>query len=183
MSYTSEQSKGKGASVFNFLFTITLAVLFLIYFSIMAYTKDALWFYPVFDGRPAAMSMNCYGEPVSVEPDSDEFNTIINMVNEQISGDKRWDQLSLRDETLQDYQLSTNMMVLELFYNEPQRIHSQSPFFSGFTSLLIPLDGRYADQNIMFALRNGKPSGGSFHLTSFEPTKEFIENSNLCVKP
>jgi hypothetical protein len=169
--------------VLNFLVTSTLAILFLIYFSIMAYTKDALWFYPVFDSTPALIEIRCYGEQVTLDAKSEHLLAVSNMVNEQISGDKRWDELNLTDQTYQDYQTSDDMMILELFYNEPQRIHSRSPFFSGFTSLLIPLDGRFSNTNIMFALRNGKPSGSSFHLVTLEPVKSYIENNNLCAKP
>lgn len=183
MAYSSDQSTGRTASVLNFLLTTTLAILFLIYFSIMAYTKDALWFYPVFDVEPAQIAIRCYGEQVILEQDSEHLSVIAGMVNEQISGDKRWDELNLTDPTYQDYQTTTSMMILELNYSEPQRIHSRSPFFSGFTTLLIPLDGRYSDTNIMFAVRNGKPGGGSFHVQSFVPVKSYIEDHSLCVKP
>lgn len=167
----------------NFLITVTLAIVFMIYFSIMAYTKDALWFYPVYASVPVRVEILCYGEQMVLEPDSEHFTSIYSKVNEQISGDKRWNELNLTDPTYQDYQSTDQMMVLQLFYNEPQRIHSHSPFFSGFTSLLIPLDGRYSDQNIMFALRNGKPSGGSFLVSSFQPVRSYIETSKLCNAP
>lgn len=183
MTHLSEQSTGRTASVLNFLATITFAVLFLIYFSIMAYTKDALWFYPVFDATPSQILIRCYGEQITLSQDSEHLAAIAGMVNEQISGDKRWDELNLTDPTYQDYQTTTRMMVMELSYSEPQRIHSRSPFFSGFTTLLIPLDGRYSDTNIMFALRNGKPAGGSFHVQSFDAVRSYIESNGLCVKP
>lgn len=183
MSHTSERSLGRTASVVNFLITITLAILFMIYFSIMAYTKDALWFYPVYEATPVRVEILCYGERVVLGSDSEHFTSIYDMVNDQISGDKRWNELNLTDQTYQDYQLTDRMMILALFYNEPQRIHSQSPFFSGFTSLLIPLDGRYSDQNIMFALRNGKPAGGSFLVNSFQPVRSYIETNKLCNQP
>ncbi|MCC6298585.1 MAG: hypothetical protein IT314_04765 [Anaerolineales bacterium] len=149
----------------------------------MAYTKDALWFYPVFDAAPAQITIRCYGEQVILERDSEHLPILAGLVNEQISEDKRWDELNLTDPTYQDYQTTTSMMILEFSYSEPQRIHSRSPFFSGFTALLIPLDGRYSSTNIMFALRNGKPAGGSFHVRSFEATRSYIEDNNLCVKP
>ena len=183
MSYLSDQSSGKSASVLNFLITITLAILFLIYLSISAYTKDALWFYPAYNGIPSSALIRCYGEPVTLDGTSEYLSAIAKLVNEQVSGDKRWDELNLTDPTYQDYQTNTAMMVLELYYDEPQRIHSQSPFFSGFTSLLIPLDGRYSDTHIMFALRNGKPSGSSYHVVSFEPVQKYIESNGLCAKP
>lgn len=183
MSYLSNHSPGRTTSVLNFIVTIMLASLFLIYFSMMAYTKDVLWFYPEFDSMPTLIKINCYGSDITLQPGADHFASIYNMVNKQISGDKWWDELNLTDPTYREYQSTEKMMILELFYSEPQRIHSSSPFFSGFTSLLIPLDGRYSDQNIMFALKNGKPTGGSFHVVSFESVRTYIEYNNLCNKP
>jgi hypothetical protein len=118
-----------------------------------------------------------------VDSNSPHLSRIASLVNEQVSGDKRWDELNLTDQTYQDYTTGDTMMVLQLFYDEPQRIHSQSPFFSGFTTLLIPLDGRFSDTNIMFALVRGRPSGGSFHVTSFEAVRSYIVDNDICVKP
>lgn len=183
MNYSSNQAAGKTASVLNFLVTITLAILFFIYITMTVFTKDALWFNPTFEVVPAEISIRCYGEDVLVSRDSKNFSAITDLVNEQISGDKRWDELNLTDQTFQDYETSMTMMILQLHYNEPQRIHSQSPFFSGFTSLLIPLDGRFSDTHIMFAIVRGKPSGGSFHLASFEAVRSYIIDNAICVKP
>lgn len=183
MSYPTEKAAGRTASIISFLLTITLSILFLIYFTMMVYTKDALWFYPVFDAMPDRIGIRCYGEEVTLGRDSEHLGAIANLVNTQISGDKRWDELNLTDQTYQDYQTSDTMLVLELFYDEPQRIHSSSPFFSNFNSLLIPLDGRYSNTNIMFALVRGKPSGSSFHITSFEPVKAYITEHAICIKP
>ena len=182
MSYSSDQSMGRNASVLNFLGTIVFAILFFMYFSIAIYTKDMLWAYPVFEAKPVLAIIRCYGEAVTLQQDSNHLLVIANMVNEQISGDKRWDELNLTDQTHQDYQTSENMMILELFYDEPQRVHSYSPFFSGFDSTIIPLDGRFADTNIIFSLISGRPSGGSFHVETFEPLKSYIENNSLCTK-
>lgn len=182
MSYSSYQSVGRNASVLNFLVTIVLAILFFIYFSITAYTKDMVWFFPVFDAKPAAGIIRCYGEQVTLKENSEHLRAIADLVNEQISGNKRWDVLNLTDQTYQDYQASNKTMILELFYDEPQRIHSHSPFFSGFDSIIIPIDGRHSDTNILFSLIRGRPSGGSFHVETFEPLKSYIENNSLCTK-
>lgn len=183
MSYLSDQSTGKNASILNFLITIILTILFLVYFSVVAYTKDLLWFYPVFNAQPSRAVIWCYGREVILGQDSLHLAAIAKLVNEQISGDKRWDALNLTDQTYHYYQTDTSIMVLELFYNEPQRIHSRSPFFSGFTSLLIPLDARFSNDNIFFSLINGKPSGGSFHVETFKPVRSYIHDNDLCIKP
>jgi len=182
MDYSSNKAAGKTASVLNFLVTITLSILFFIYLTMTVYTKDALWFSPTFNAIPDQINIRCYGQDVSVGRDTPHFLAITKLVNEQISGDKRWDELNLTDQTHQDYVTSETMLVLEMKYGGPQRIHSQSPFFSGFTAILIPLDGRYADVNIMFALIRGRPSGGSFHVESFSAVKAYIVDNAICVK-
>ena len=180
MSY--QQSAGRSASVLNFLFTILLAIVAFIYLSLTVYTKDALWFYPVYDAQPAFGVVRCYGEEVLLAEGSEELASVTSLVNEQISGDKRWDELNLTDETFQYFQTSDLMLLLELHYGEPQRIHSYSPFFSNFNTLLIPLDGRHSEKIIMFSLVKGKPSGGSFHLKSFDQVLSYIESKDLCKR-
>lgn len=179
---SNQQSAGRSASILNFLVTIFLAIIAFIYLSLTAYTKDALWFYPMFDAQPALGLVRCYGEEVVLEDGSEHLTAITALVNEQISGDKRWDELNLTDETFQYFQTSDLMMLLELRYDEPQRIHSFSPFFSNFDTLLIPLDGRHSEKVILFNLVNGKPSGGSFHLETFEPLVSYIESNDLCKR-
>lgn len=182
MSGAYHQSAGRSASVLNFLFTTFLTIAALIYLSLTAYTKDALWFYPVYDAQPVFGVVRCYGEEVLLQEGSEHLAAMTTLVNEQVSGDKRWDELNLSDETFEYYQTSNLMMILELHYDEPQRIHSFSPFFSNFDTLLIPLDGRHAEKNILFSLVKGKPSGGSFHLTTFAPVLTYIEDNDLCKR-
>lgn len=181
MNETHRQSTGKTASVLNFILTIFLSIMMCIYLSLAAYTKDALWFYPVFEAQPAFGIVRCYGDEVVLQDGSEQLAAITVMVNEQISGDKRWDELNLTDETFNYYQTSGQMVILELHYDQPQRIHSFSPFFSNFDTLLIPLDGRHAEKNIIFSLVKGKPSGGSFHLETFAPVLSYIESKDLCT--
>jgi hypothetical protein len=182
LSAANHQSAGRTASVLNFLLTVFLAIVAFIYLSLTAYTKDALWFYPVFEARPAFGVLRCYGEEILIQEDSPHLSPITALVNEQISGDKRWDELNLTDETFQYFQSSDLMLLLELNYDEPQRIHSYSPFFSNFDTLLIPLDGRHSEKTILFSLVNGKPSGGSFHLVTYDPLKSYIEENDLCKR-
>jgi hypothetical protein len=178
----SQQSAGRTASVLNFLITIFLAIVAFIYLSLTVYTRDALWFYPVYNSTPAFGVLRCYGEEILMQADSSHLAAVAALVNEQISGDKRWDELNLTDDTFAYYQSSDLMLLLELHYDAPQRIHSFSPFFSNFDTLLVPLDGRHAEKTILFSLVNGNPSGGSFHLTTYSPLLNYIEQNNLCKK-
>lgn len=182
MGISSQQSAGKTASVLNFLATIFLAIVAFIYLSLTVYTKDALWFYPGYEGVPAFGVLRCYGVENLIQEDSPHFAAVTALVNEQISGDKRWDELNLTDDTFEYYRSSELMMLLELHYDEPQRIHSFSPFFSNFDTLLIPLDGRHAEKTILFSLVNGKPAGGSFHLETYDPLLSYIEENDLCKR-
>jgi hypothetical protein len=182
MSYHSEIGKAKSASLLEFLITITLAIAFLIYFSIASYTKDFLWFWPVFNSQPVSALIRCYGQEIYLERNPADLKAIADMVNKQLSDQKRWDELNLTDQTLEEYQSSSQMMILELFYDGPQRLHTSSPFFSSFDSLLIPLDGRYADTSIVFALISGKPGGSSYHVQSFQPVADYLAQRKICVK-
>lgn len=181
MSESHGQSTGRNASVLNFILTVFVSIMMCIYLSLAAYTKDLLWFYPVFEAQPAFGVMRCYGEEMVLQEGSEQLAALTLLVNEQISGDKRWDELNLTDETFEYYQTSDLMMILELHYDQPQRIHSFSPFFSNFDTLLIPLDGRHAEKNLIFSLVTGKPSGGSFHLETFALVLAYIESNDLCT--
>ena len=181
MSGSYQQSTGRNASVLNFILTVFLSIMMCMYLSLAAYTKDLLWFYPDFEAQPAFGVVRCYGEEMVLQEGSEQLAALTLLVNEQISGDKRWDELNLTDETFEYYQTSDLMMILELHYDQPQRIHSFSPFFSNFDTLLIPLDGRHAEKNIIFSLVTGKPSGGSFHLETFAPVLSYIDSNDLCT--
>lgn len=160
-----------------------LAILPIVYGVIALNTGDLLWISPVFSAEPDAIVIHCYGNDVPVEPGSRGFTQITNLVNGALSGTKRWDQLSLSEATYQDYLHSSEMMVLELDYSQPVRVHSQYKFFSDVDTLLIPLDGRHASTNAVFALRQGKADAGSMHIESNAPLVEYMAAENLCRKP
>ncbi len=182
MSYSSEDSRGKNASLWDFFITIGIAAVFFIYFTLAIYTKDALWFWPIYSAEPSFITLRCYGKEVILEGDWPETKALTTMVNEQLTGDKRWDELNLTDQTYEYYLSDPSMMLLEFHYSEPQRIHSSSMFFAGFDTLIIPLDGRYANMEIVFSLINNKPAGSSFHINSFDGVREFLKSEDLCIK-
>lgn len=176
-------SRGRTASVIEFVGITTLAIALLVYASIAAYTKDPLWFWPVFDAQPSAIVIRCYGQELLVATASTEGSAITKLVNEQLSGPKRWDELNLSDQTHSDYLTNPGVMVLELYYAVPVRVHSHSPFFSNINSLIIPLDGRFADEDSVFGLINDKPTGGSFHVESTREITDYVTQRSLCIKP
>jgi len=176
-------SAGKKASLLDFLLTITLAIAGFLYLILAGYSHDPLWFWPKFNHFPAQIIIRCYGYEQTLDGNSLAAQGITTLVNDQISGDKRFDPLSLTDQTYDYYQNDPGIVVLELVYAEPVRIHFPNMFFTNITSLIIPLDGRYASSSTIFGLINGIPAGGSFHIASNQPIIEYLHNSALCIKP
>jgi hypothetical protein len=106
------------------------------------------------------------------------------LVNESISGKKNWDALTLSDETYEYYQTNDTMLLLELFYAPPVRIHSTYKFFSSLDNLIIPLDGRHSSTNAVFGRIRGVSTAGSMHIETTAPLIDHLENQGLCsLKP
>jgi hypothetical protein len=175
-------SAGKKASLLDFLLTILLTMAGFLYLVLAGYSRDPLWFWPKFNALPAQIIVQCYGNERTLEGNSKEGQEITVLVNEQVSGDKRFDPLSLSDQTFDYYQNDPGVVTLELVYVEPVRIHFPNMFFRNVTSLLIPLDGRYASSSTVFGLIDGVPAGGSFHTTSNQAIIDYLNRSALCIK-
>jgi hypothetical protein len=155
----------------------------LIYLIIALNTGDLLWASPVFDAQPNSIYIHCFGSDVSLQPGSPEFTGLTNIVNEALSGRKRWDSLSLSEQTYQDYQDHPDMMVLELLYAQPLRVHSAYKFFSKVDTVIIPLEGRHAQTNAVFGRWQTRPAAGSFHIGSTTPLVEYLATQGLCRRP
>ena len=159
-----------------------LILLPLIYFIIALNTGDLLWVSPVFNYQPQTITIHCFGEDVYVESNSSEFTEIVELVNRSFTGRKRWDSLSLSEATYQDYQSHPQMMVVELTYPDPIRVHSRYKFFSNVDRLIIPLVGRHAQTNAIFGRLAQYPAAGSFHVDDLSAIKDFLAENNLCVE-
>jgi hypothetical protein len=175
-------SAGKKASLLDFLLTIILTTAGGLYLIMAAYSHDPLWFWPKFSDVPAQIIVRCYGSERTLEGNSKDGEEITRLVNDQISGDKRFDPLSLTDPTYDYYQSDPDVMTLELVYSYPVRVHFPNMFFTNITSFLIPLDGRYASSSIVFGLINGVPAGGSFHVKSNQSIIDYLDRTALCNK-
>jgi hypothetical protein len=160
-----------------------LVIVPLVYLIIALMTGDLLWASSVFEGQPSSIVIHCFGEDVVVEPGSDQFTGLNDLVNQSISGRKRWDSLSLSEATYQDYQNHREMMVLELTYPEGLRIHSQYKYFSNVNVIIIPLVGRHAQTNAVFGRWQGNPAAGSFHIRTTAPLVEYLSSQDLCRIP
>lgn len=153
-----------------------------VYFVISLNTRDMLWFWPTFDEVPRKIGVYCYGNEVEVPPGAG-FEAITQAVNEALSGSKRWDQMTMSDETYQDYQQSPQMMTLKLVYDPAVRIHSFYSFYKNVNQLLIPLDGRHANTNAVFGRVGEYTEAGSLHVKSTDAILEAVESYGICQKP
>lgn len=163
-----------------------MAVLFLvplIYGIIALNTGDLLWASPVFNFQPQTMVIHCFGENVYLESGSADFEQMTELVNQSMTGRKRWDSLSLSDATYEDYQSHPQMMVVELTYSNPIRVHSRYKFFSNVDRIIIPLVGRHAQSNAVFGRRFDFPIPGSFRVDAMKPIKDYLAENDLCVEP
>jgi len=166
------------------MLVIAITIFVVIVFAIITMnTGDILWFWPVFDGTPQQMLIHCYGEDIIVKPEHPSFDVINEVVNTSLSGEKRWDSLSMSDITYEDYQTSPTMMVLELEYIPPERVHSVYKFFKNFTTLIIPLDGRHASFNTVFGRLGGYTLAGSMHVEDTAVIMTTLGEQALCLKP
>jgi len=163
---------------------ITLPIIAALVFFIIAFnTGDILWFWPAFEETPIGMTLYCYGEPVEIRPGDPAYESINTAVNQVISGTKRWDQLSLSDATYAEYHSSDQMVILELYYDPPVRIHSAYKFMKSIDTIVIPLVGRHAQLNTIFGRRGEYIAAGSFHFISMAPIEAALQAQGLCQLP
>jgi hypothetical protein len=165
---------------------VGMAVLFLvplIYLIIALNTGDLLWASPVFSYQPQTIVIHCFGEDVYLESGTTDFDSLTELVNQNISGRKRWDSLTMSDSTYLDYQSDPQMMVVELSYSEPIRVHSRYKFYSNVKQIIIPLVGRHAQRNAVFGRHGDLPVPGSFHVGTMAPIRGYLAETGLCLEP
>lgn len=162
---------------------VVLVLVPLIYGIIALNTGDWLWISPVFDYQPSAITVYCFGEKVAIAAGSDHFSELAAIINQTLSGRKRWDSLTMSDETYREYQTDPDMMVVELAYPAPIRVHSRYKYFSNVDKIIIPLIGRHAQTNAIFGRRFDFPAAGSFHVGTTAPIKEYLIENALCTPP
>lgn len=155
----------------------------LIYILIAMNTGDLLWISPVFNAQPKTIVIHCFGEDVPLEPGTEHFTQVTDLVNRAMSGRKNWDSISLSEVTYQEYQNSPTMMVLDLFYDGTIRVHSRYQFFSHVDELIIPLVGRHAQTNAVFGRWMDRPEAGSFHVETTAPLVQYLASQGLCSQP
>lgn len=170
----------KQPSILNLAIIVVLAVALVVYFIIASATGDWLWFSGAFRETPNAIVLHCYGETTNLDPGSFHYSKMKEIMNESMSGSKRWDSLTMSEATYRDYQTNPEMIVVEFFYPEPIRVHTSYKFYSHVDNLVIPIDGRHSQTNAVFGQANGIPTGGSLHIDSTEQFKTYMTNMELC---
>jgi hypothetical protein len=173
----------RSPSLTGLLVTVLILIIGLVYIFISLNTEDALWFVPFFNEQPDEIFVNCYGQEIIIIPEDAQYEQIVQVINNSLSGSKNWDSLTLSDITYQDYQNHQEMMILELFYSQPVRIHSIYKFFSDLDSIVIPLDGRHAATGAVFGRSNNLNTAGALHYDEIPAIREFIESQGICTKP
>lgn len=167
-------------SVLKLIIIVVVAIAVVIYAIISFSTGDFLWFSNSFRETPNAIVLHCYGETMDIDPGSFHFSKLKEIMNESMSGRKRWDPLTMSKETYIDFQTNQQMIVVEFFYPEPVRVHSTYKFYSTVDNLVIPIEGRHSQTNAVFGQNNGVPTGGSLHIESTEEFRTYMNNMELC---
>jgi hypothetical protein len=170
----------KDPSIRNLVIIVVIAMALIMYAIISFATGDWLWFSSAFRETPTAVVLHCRGETISFDPGSFQFSKLTSIMNDSMSGRKRWDPLTMSEGTYNEYMTSSQMIVIEFFYREPIRVHSSYKFFSSVDNLVIPLEGRHSQTNAVFGQNDGVPTGGSLHIDSTDQFKEFLNNMDLC---
>lgn len=146
-------------------------------------TEDVMWFMSKFEETPQEIVVFCYGTEKVIPVGSAQFNAVTALANEQISGTKNWDSLSMSDETYAHYQTGNDSMVLELRYTPTVRIHSIYKYFSNVGALVIPLDGRHAKTHAVFGRTGEVFTAGSLHIERLGPMQEYLASQGICAMP
>ena len=93
-------------SILNLIGTAVVVLLVLIYVMVSFSTSDPLWFWPYFNESPATVTLFCYGNPVSVDQSSASYEELTTLFNEQFSGYKNWDSLTMSENSWAEYQVN-----------------------------------------------------------------------------
>ena len=169
------------ASLTNLFGTVAIFMVVAAYGFMALNTEDPLWFYPKFEETPEEIVVFCYGNEIVLEPGSATFSELNSLVNEAISGRKNWDSLSMSDDTYAYYHTSSEMMVLEMRYRQPVRIHSIYKYFSNVGALVIPLEGRHSQTHAVFGRTGEEFTAGSLHIQNISRMRDFLVAEGVCV--
>ena len=180
----SPEHEARQPSILGLILTILLFVLITVYGVISLNTRDLLWFWPKFENQPTSILVHCYGEDVEITDASQNFEPMTDMLNRTLSGEKRWDPLSLSDATYAEYRTSPGVLTMEVFVPESVRVHTQTAYFSNVDILVIPLDARHSTYNTLFGrTQEGDQAAGSLHVDSLDELRAYLYTHAICHPP
>ena len=168
-------------SVLNLVLIVIVIIAVADYVFISLDTDDWIWSMNRFAETPNRVIVHCYGKSINLDWGSNHLSTLAEIMNEIMSGQKRYDPLSMSLETYQDYQHSSGMMTIEFFYSAALRLNNEIQAYSGVDHLVIPLEGRHARTDAIFGQNQGIPIAGSLHVDSTERLREYLRNENICL--
>lgn len=178
----SEQFIGqrKPPSITNLVVTAAVALGVLIYLILALNTEDPLWFWPFFEEEPSLVAVYCYGELSTFAPGDDGYDGLTALFQDSLSGQKRWDPITMSLQTYEEYTTSDRVVVVEAAFAESVRVHSVFKYFSQVDRLVVPLDGRHASIYPVFAQNNGLVVPGSFQLDTTQPFVDLLADTGIC---
>ncbi|HIE57311.1 MAG TPA: hypothetical protein EYP88_03650 [Anaerolineales bacterium] len=174
------QEERKKPSILSMV-VISIVIFFSIAFLIISMnTGDILWFVQTFEETPQRIVVHCYGKKITLEPETPEFAAVNDAINRALTGEKRWDELSMSNATYVEYQTSPGVFVVEIAYDPPGSFHSPYKFFKQFDLLIIPLDGRHAAVQTVFGRMRGNMIPGSMHPESNAAIATALSTQDVC---
>ena len=168
-------------SVLNLVLIVIVIIAVVNYVLISLDKEDWVWFSNRFAETPNAVIVHCYGKTIHLDRGSNHFSALVEIMNETMSGQKRYDSLSMSPETYQDYQQSPGMVTIEFFYPAALRVHNGNKNYSGVDNLVVPLEGFDAQTYVIFGRNQGGPAAGSLQVYSTERLKEYLRNQKICL--
>lgn len=171
----------KQPSLRNLFLMVLIILLTIVYGMISLNTEDPFWFWPFFREQPAQIFVNCYGEEIEVGSTSGAFAGMATAVNEMLSGSKRWDPVTMSEETYTDYKSHPQMLSVELHYQPAVRVHSFYKYYKNLDTLVVPVDGRHAQWNTVFGRLGDESLAGALMVEDKEALVESVVSSGLCT--
>jgi hypothetical protein len=156
----------------------------LVYTLLGFFTQDWLWFWPVFNQQPTQIIIHCHGQDFPLEPDSPNFLPLTNLINQQLSAEKRMGDDFISSENYRILkQDQANLSIEMRFEAQPIRIHSYHPYFSNVDSLLIVLSGDALGELTAYSAHQDQPIPGIIRVANSQKIAEYLMQHDLCLKP
>ncbi|MFZ6030747.1 MAG: hypothetical protein ACOYYS_23825 [Chloroflexota bacterium] len=170
-------------SPFNLFLLGLLGVVGVAYVLIGSITRDFLWFWPVFSQQPSEIILHCYGNEIPLAQDSPYFLPLTYRVEQQISGEKRLDDVDFSLEVYNQLKSSRTKASLEIHFSRPVRIHSHRSYFTDVDTLLYVVGGDKERWVSIYGLKDGQPVAGRLRIAGTPMVADYLSQEKLCAGP